>query len=676
MKYALSPHTSAPAATQLCVGARIVFATTVALTLVAGLAGSSLAANGDHVAYSISTLKSTLDAQGTLIDTHSRNSDREQYRLAIKDLDNDRISSFKRRQEKLSHYLLAPYLEYRYLDNKVATLSVEQVNAFTARYGAYPFAKQLRDRWLLKLPGQGRWTDYLENYEPSSSATRRCYYLRSIYRSGERAQALEQVAPLWLHGKSQPKACDPLFEAWIDAGYLNDELVSSRMELALQGNEVSLARYLLKQIESADFKKQANLLYQAHVQPVTHFNPSAHTEDNAINRTILRVGLERLARKQPENARKIWRELQDTNKNNYRFSTAERLAIDSRLLMESAKADSWPPAEERPVAVSNAVLEIVAREAVRQENWQEASHWIAKLGNEVRNKSEWRYWLDRSAGKDLTPLAGERNYYGFLAAHQLGAETQLHHQPSAITPATLRHVRRLPGIDRALELYAVDDLINARREWRQSFAALSGEEKTAAAKLAHSNGWFDQGIIAANAASLHNDLDLRFPQVYDNLYGRASHATRLHPSTLLAVTRQESAFQQRARSSANARGLMQLLPSTAKWTAKKAGLNPPSTLELYEPEINIRIASEYLARLMARYDHQRPLAFAAYNAGEHRVDRWIKDRSGMPMEVWIETIPFRETRGYVKSVLAFNHLYSKRMNDPLPLLQPHERTVR
>jgi len=444
------------------------------------------------------------------------------------------------------------------------------------------------------------------------------------------------------------------------------------MELALAKNEVSLARYLRKKIRSPKMQKHAAALYQAHVQPQTRFNPKAHSDDTATNRAILRVGLHRLARKDPVGARRVWQQLRKSHS----FSESEHIAIDSRLLIASARADSWPPPAERPTQVSSATLELVAREAVRLENWKEARHWIAALEGDTRNRSEWRYWLDRSAGKDLSALASERNYYGFLAAHQLGAETQLHHEPSAISPATLRRVRALPGIDRALELYAVDDLVNARREWQRSFATFDGEERTAAAQVAHSNGWLDQAIIAANAASLHNDLDLRFPQVYNTLYGRAGDATNLHPSTLLAVTRQESAFQQRARSSADARGLMQLLPSTAKRTAKKAGLQQPTTLELYEPEINIRIASEYLAWLMARYDQQRPLAFAAYNAGEHRVDRWIKDRSGMPMEVWIETIPFRETRGYVKSVLAFNHVYSKRMNDPLPLLLPHEKTVR
>lgn len=620
----------------------------------------------------ISTLSRSLNVPGVDLDIEPRLKERAEYRLALKDLRSSRITAFKRRQKSLENYLLAPYLDYHYYNNKVASLSAQQINEFSERYRDLPFTQRLRDRWLLRLPGQGRWSDYLANYEPSSSATRRCYHLRALYRSGERKVALEQVEPLWLHGKSQPKACDALFKAWMGAGYLTDKLVRRRIEMALERNEVTLARYLLTQMRSAALKKQATLLYQAHVRPQTLFNPNAHKADTDSNKAILRVGLQRLARKEPEAARRAWQTIRTTHS----FTASDITAIESRLLIEGARDNLWPKTEHRPVISDNGVLELVAREAVRHENWSEASYWIGALTPEKRADPEWRYWLDRSAGKDLAALARERNYYGFLAAHQLGAETQLHHQPSAISPETLARVRRLPGIDRALELYAVDDLLNARREWRDTFATLQSNEQIAAAQLAHNNGWLNQAIMAANAAALHNDLDLRFPQVYDNLYGQASHATKLHPSTLLAVTRQESAFQHRARSSADARGLMQLLPSTAKWTARKAGLRQPTTLDLYEPAINIRIASEYLARLMNRYDQQRPLAFAAYNAGEHRVDRWIKDRSGMPMEVWIENIPYRETRGYVKSVLAFNHLYSKRMNDPLPLLLPHEKTVR
>lgn len=144
---------------------------------------------------------------------------------------------------------------------------------------------------------------------------------------------------------------------------------------------------------------------------------------------------------------------------------------------------------------------------------------------------------------------------------------------------------------------------------------------------------------------------------------------------MLAVARQESLFDPRARSPANARGLMQLIHPTAERVARRVGINEPSTTDLYQPALNIELAGHYLASLMDRYDQRRPLAAAAYNAGEHRVDRWIRDASGLWMDVWIETIPFRETRNYVKNVLAFAQVYGHRRGSPRPMLEAHETRV-
>lgn len=650
------------------------YASVLTYALIAGLLlGSTLALQAGKAtsAKTFAVPSVALLTQPTKHANSKRLQQRANYRLALKDLAKNRITEFKRRQQQLRDYTLAPYLEYHYRNKTVDKITSKQMASFRTRFADYPFTERLRDRWLLKLPSKGRWADYLANYEPSNGALRRCYYLRSLYRSGQRKAALDQVAPLWLHGKSQPKGCDALFEAWIGAGYLNDKLVWQRLNLALDRNEVTLANYLLRLMKPGTLKKQATALYKAHVRPQTQFNPGAFSADTQTNRTILQVGVQRLARKDPAAATALWRNL----KQSHDFAADIQTQIEGRLLIEGSQESLYPPAHERPQDLTDSALERIAREAVRQQNWPQAAHWISEMTSANRAKSEWQYWARRSAGSDLGALAQERNYYGFLAARDVGVDTRLNHQPSANVAATLASVSELPSIDRALELHAVDDLINARREWRAAFSTLSSEQKVAAARLAQQYGWLDQAIIAANAASLHNDLDLRFPQVFSAIYGKASSATNIPPSTLLAITRQESAFQQRARSHANARGLMQLLPATAKRTARKAGLRQPSTLDLYKPEINIRIASEYFASLMTRYNQQRPLAFAAYNAGERRVDRWIKDRAGMPMEVWIETIPFKETRGYVKSVLAFNHLYSKRMNNPVPLLMAHEVVV-
>jgi len=168
---------------------------------------------------------------------------------------------------------------------------------------------------------------------------------------------------------------------------------------------------------------------------------------------------------------------------------------------------------------------------------------------------------------------------------------------------------------------------------------------------------------------------LRFPLVYQEVFQRISAVTTVPHSFLIAIARQESAFDPRARSSANARGLMQLLPSTATLAARRSRLPAPSTSDLYNPAVNVEISGHHLANLMNRYGNRRPLVAAAYNAGEHRVDRWIKDQSGTPIDVWIETIPFRETRNYVKNVLAFAQVYGHLLGSPVPMLQVHEATV-
>ncbi len=196
-----------------------------------------------------------------------------------------------------------------------------------------------------------------------------------------------------------------------------------------------------------------------------------------------------------------------------------------------------------------------------------------------------------------------------------------------------------------------------------------------AAFLIQQSGWTSQAIHMANAASLSDHLDLRFPLAYPEFFKRASHVTAIPESFLIAIARQESAFDPRARSHADALGLMQLLPSTAKRVARRTGLSAPSDEDLLNPSVNVEIASHHLAELMLRYGNRRPLAAAAYNAGASRVDRWIKNAGGVPMDVWIETIPFRETRNYVKNVLAFAQVYGRLLGTPVPMLQVNESSI-
>lgn len=606
---------------------------------------------------------------------------RATYRLALRDLKAQRLTSFRKRQKELQDYVLAPYLDFHYHRVRAHQLSAKEVTDFQARFPGFLFSDRLRNAWLLRLPERGLWQDYLDHYVDSSNSTRRCYYVRALYRSGKKNAALDLVAPLWVVGKSQPKACDSLFKTWIDAGYLTDDHVWQRLQLALPRNEITLARYLLTLIEpDSSLKRPANALYQAQVSP-EKFPFERYATDNPINRVLITRALARLARVDPEGALNQWQRAETS----YRFTEEQRTTIERAVLLNNAGENRFPPATERPTSVDPTTAERLALTAVRNANWPEVSFWVEQLSPEKRQEAQWQYWLaeglnrtaedSQRAAMTLDDLALTRSYYGFLAAHTAGKDSQLNHTPTIASEQTIAKVAQVPGIQRALELYAVDDSLNGRREWNAAFPALTEEQQHAAAILAQRNGWLNQAITAANMAQLRDDLDLRFPIAHLDVYRKASLATRIPVSTLLAITRQESAFQRKARSSANARGLMQLLFSTAKETAKKSGLRRPSRTDLYEPSVNIRIASEYLARLLKRYDGQRPLAFAAYNAGPHRVDAWIKERAGMPMTQWIETIPFRETRNYVKGVLAFDHLYGLRMDAPRPLFATNEQRL-
>ena len=583
-------------------------------------------------------------------------------------------------------YPLAPYLALHAAQRDLDGLDADALNELLVRYPELPLSARLRDAWLLRQGERSRWQPYLQHYQPTSNARRRCYFHRAQHAAGDVDAALAGVPELWIVERSQPDACDPLFELWIESGGRTEAMIWERLQKVLATGNLGLARYLQRQFASgSDSARLGAALLEAHQRPRAALRATRYRKDTPAHRVILTHAVQRLSRSDADAAAQAWHGLRER----YRFGAARRARVEQRLLLAAAADNRFPGVKELAKLSSEpdaSTTEWLARYAVRHSNWEAVWRWTEALSDSQAETAEWRYWraqanrhlggLETGAQPAVQRLAGERHYYGFLAAEEIGSTPRLNHEPSRIPASTRAQIAGRAGFVRALELYAVGDLLNARREWRAAFAGLTTLERAAAAQLARDHGWLDQAIRAANAAALQNDLDLRFPLAYGHLYAAASRHTRVPVPTLLAMTRQESAFEHRARSSANARGLMQLLPSTARFIARNAGWQTPTLAQLYEPDVNIRIASAYLARLLERYDHQRPLAFAAYNAGERRVDRWIRDREGMPMPIWIENIPFAETRGYVKSVMAFNHLYALRMERSEPLLFPHEQRVK
>jgi soluble lytic murein transglycosylase len=605
---------------------------------------------------------------------------RAAYKKALDHLTAGRQKEFNTLRASLDDYALRPYLDYYELQSRLSSLDADTVIAFRSRHADLPVSDIIFYRWLKRLGTQRRWESFVQHYEPGTDAELRCYYLRALIGTGRKDEALDQVPDLWLASKSQPKACDPLFETWIDSGRLTEAMVWERLHMALDANSRTLARYLQRFFESPDVKPWAQSYYNVHVTPSSVARTSRFATDTRYSRDVIAHGLERLASRDPEAATSAWLRYQDSHD----FSTEETEAIERSLIIGHAKNGTFPDHREA-ASTSGLPAEDIALSAVIHQSWPDVTFWVDQMDEETRNERRWQYWQARSlqettaaserARLGYAALARDRDYYGFLAAERIGQPVNMNHQPAPVSSLQINRLKTIPGVMRATELYAVGDQINARREWYRILPELAPRDRAVAASLAGNIGWISQGIRTANDALLRDSLELRFPMPYQDEFQRVSHITTVPETFLLAIARQESLFDPRARSSANARGLMQLIPPTAERVARRVGITEPSTSDLYEPALNIELAGHHLASLMGRYGQRRPLVAAAYNAGEHRVDRWIREDSGQWMDVWIESIPFRETRNYVKNVMAFARVYGHRRGIPRPMLEAHEAVI-
>ncbi len=609
--------------------------------------------------------------------------DRKRYRDAVKALGSGQTATFKRLAKQLSAYKLAPYLDYHWANHRLSQnqLTTQDFLQFYQANQHIPATKILKRRWLTHLGKRRMWKTLRAHYEPTSNNELRCYYLRSLYGTGDKQAALELVADMWSQPRSQPKSCDPLFDVWLASEHFNDEVAWTRLHNALQARQTSLARYVSR-LMTPQVKQAAEAYITVHTNPSRISRTSNYRTDTIRGRQIVVHGVSRLARDKPEAAVTAWQTYRQSND----FDTITVSRVEDTLALQLAEETSrFPSVDSRAQYTSENVRIGLAQAALTQQNWSELVYWIEQLEEHERQKSMWQYWLARAltevmgsndrASLGWQSLAQQRHYYGFLAAQRLGIRGVLNHRKAAPTATEVNRLRRVAGVDRSIELFAVDDTINGRREW---FAALTGMTQTqqlVAAQLSQNLGLVTLSINSANIADGTDYLGLRFPVAYEQQFREAATATGLPVAQLISLARQESAMDKSARSHANARGLMQLLPSTARLVARRAGLPAPSTRSLYQPSTNIKLGSYHLAWLFERYDQQSPLAIAAYNAGEHRVDRWIKEADGVPMDVWIESIPFRETRNYVKNVLAFRYVYAELLNTPQVTLAPHEQMI-
>lgn len=571
--------------------------------------------------------------------------------------------------DKLRDYPLYPYLRYEDLRQRLGHARRADINAFLDAFADTPLAPRLRGAWLDQLADHKQWAEYLHAYRPSNDPERRCRYRRALLATGQRDKALSGFDRLWLTGRSLPDACDPVIAAWQAAHKLTPELAWDRIHLAMTAGNTALADYLGRYLPG-DEQHWVKFWHRLHHDPLLLLTRQARKAPEPLRRWFIVDGVTRLARADTTQAADMFAKLKRAGRLNADAAAllTRRIALRMAYRGESPASD-WL-ARVPPSQTDAHVRAWRVRAALARQDWAAVQHWIEQLEPPERTDPRWQYWLARAleaqghidqAKKLYREVAADRTYEGFLAADRIGQPYHFEAKPLHFNRKKLAAIARLPGIERAHELLRLGRDLDARREWRDATRKMNEIQLQQTAKLAEQWGWHDRAILTLARSSYRDDLTLRFPLAYRDFVMAQSRKAGINPAWAFAVIRRESAFNADARSIRGAIGLMQLLPSTARRTARAINRRLRHSRELYKEEVNVRLGIAHLKMLLDRFGDHPVLATAAYNAGGYRVQSWLPSSQPMPADVWIETVPFTETRNYLRSVLAYTAIYERRM---------------
>lgn len=586
----------------------------------------------------------------------------------------------------LEDYALWPDLRATYL--RTALDELQQVDEFLSRYGTLRPARELRYRFALHLAKGGDLQDfqriYEQFYQGQEISKLDCLALQADLAAGRRARVNRRALDLWLVGESQVEECDPVFDYLEEQNLLGPVEYRTRYRLAVEAREFTLARWLARQIDEQHVE-EAVLWTKAQQDPEEFLKRHALHGDGETVRLQLVYATERLTYRDPEAALQAWRDVSNT----HGFSTEQRLRTERHIALWTAR-DDLPGAYELlaglpPAAQNDEVARWRARTSLRNAEWDRLLGDIAAMSEKEWESEEWQYWraiaLKRSsqvlaADAALRDLSRERSYYGFLAADELGEEYALEHSELAADEDAIALIAARPDIIRARELFLVGQDGRGRSEWDAVVRHLSSEQKIQAAILADRWGWHSRAISTAASLQEYDDLSIRYPLPYKLLFERSSSEARISSTWAYGIARSESLFMRDVRSRAGAIGLMQLMPATGKEVAREIRLPYSGLATLTNPESNIRLGTSYLGQMAERYSGNQVLATAAYNAGPHRVDKWLPESGSLDARVWIENIPFNETRMYVKRVLSAQAIFHWRMTGQVRRVSDELRIVK
>ena len=578
---------------------------------------------------------------------------------------------------RLDGHPLAAIARYWQLSLSLEEVPAERVQEFFSTYADSHLADRLRGEWLKVLGKRRDWTRFTAEYPLLVNEDREltCYALQArLALFPADTSTLDEVHRLWFTGTPLPASCDPLFERLAETRRLSVDDVFTRLRLALEAGSVSVARSIIRYLPERD-RTTLKPLETIADNPQRFLERRSFDLGDRASRELVLFAMTRLAQADPAQAAARWQSLAEGFPAEDRAHLWGQLAYQAARRLDPVALDWYRRAGNTPLSDLKRAWQV--RVALRVGEWPTVLAAIEAMSPEEQRQPVWRYWKARAlkvmgktvaATELLVPLSREHHYYGQLALEELGsvmAPPATNYKPSEEDIEAIRHK---PAIQRALAFFRAGLRSEGVREWQWAIRHMDDRELLASAELARRNDLYDRAIAAAERTRQLHDFDLRFPTPHRDLMQTYSRRMGLDESWVYGLIRQESRFVQVARSVAGASGLMQLMPATARWVAKRLGLDRFHLGLINELETNISLGTYYLKHVHDRLDGSAVLATAAYNAGPGRARRWQDVR---PLEgaVYVESIPFNETRDYVKKVLANATYYALRLGEQLTSLK-------
>ena len=589
---------------------------------------------------------------------------------------------FARHAADLDDHLLAPWLDYWRLAMRLEDAAPADVSAFLARHRDTYVAELLRADWLRLTGKRGDWQEFNREVRayPRDDLEIRCYgWSARLERDDDSAFA--EARAMWLVPSELPEGCARLADAMVSRERLGVTDIWKRVRVLFEHGQITAAKTALGYLSKGEAPDE-RLLAEAARQPKRFFARLPKTLAPRPAREVAVLAAVRYARSDPKATAALLEGALGE-----RLPRADLEYLWSRVAYEAAR-EHLPEALEWYARAGDAelddhVIAWKARAALRAGQWSAVREAIDAMPAAARQEATWTYWYGRSLAALGEPdgsrayflrIAGQPDFYGLLATEELGyvvTPPEAMHEPS---DEEVEAARRDPGLARALEMIRLGMRTEGVREWLFSIRSLDDARLLAAAELARRAGVYDRAISTAERTERLHNFALRYPVPFRDVFGEYARSQGLEEAWVMGLVRQESRFIAEARSSQGAAGLMQVMPRTARFVAAKIGLRNYRPGSVTDIETNVTLGTGYLKMVLDQLGHP-VLASAAYNAGPSRARRWRDPERSLEGAIYAETIPFGETRDYVKKVTANAVFYAAMLENKLTPIKARLGTI-